>query len=223
MFRNLRYVQGDVRELSTDHELIPARNASFATMNGSVSRCSLLSNVKTFTPQRKKWKRLLQCLNYPMFALRLWITTTLCRWPVVSLPSTCMLCTPPALHQGRLHPAGINSWSVDSRGEGGTQVELLNWEKTVARKRIIELERSQLQRKTADSITRKVFITRASARFLCKVSSSSRFVQQLSERDSFILSRQEPRKLVNCLYACILSPVTVFMRYKSGMYTKLIG
>jgi hypothetical protein len=48
-------------------------------------------------PQRKKWTRLLQCLNCPMFAIRPWITTSLCHWPVRSLPSTCVLCTPPAL------------------------------------------------------------------------------------------------------------------------------
>jgi hypothetical protein len=56
----------------------------------------------------------LQNPNCPMFAVRLWITASPYRWSIGSLPSTCMLCTPPALHQGRLHPAGINSWSVDS-------------------------------------------------------------------------------------------------------------
>jgi hypothetical protein len=70
--------------------------------------------VKTFAPQRQKWTRLLQCLNCPMFAVRLWITTSPYRWPVGSLPSTCMLCTPPALHKGRLHPTGTNSWSAES-------------------------------------------------------------------------------------------------------------
>jgi hypothetical protein len=49
--------------------------------------------------------------NCPMFAVRLWITTSPYRWPIGSLPSTCLLCTPRAL---RLHHAGINSWSVDS-------------------------------------------------------------------------------------------------------------
>jgi hypothetical protein len=77
--------------------------------------CSLLSNVKTFGRQKKKLTRLLQRLNCPMFAVRLSITTRPYRWPIGSLPSTCMLCTPPAMHQGRLHPAGINWWSVDSR------------------------------------------------------------------------------------------------------------
>jgi hypothetical protein len=31
-----------------------------------------------------------------MFAVKLLITTSLYRWPIGSLPSTCMLCTPPA-------------------------------------------------------------------------------------------------------------------------------
>jgi hypothetical protein len=33
-----------------------------------------------------------------MFAVRLWITTSHYRWPLRRFPSTCMLCTPPALH-----------------------------------------------------------------------------------------------------------------------------
>jgi hypothetical protein len=60
--------------------------------------CPLLSNVKTFAPERNKWTRLLQCLNSPMFAVRLWITTYFYHWPIWSLPSTYLLCTPPALH-----------------------------------------------------------------------------------------------------------------------------
>jgi hypothetical protein len=31
----------------------------------------------------------------PMFAVRLWITTSPYLWPLGSLPSTCMFCTPP--------------------------------------------------------------------------------------------------------------------------------
>jgi hypothetical protein len=74
---------------------------------------ALLSNMKTFAPQTKKWTRLLQCNpNCPMFAVRLSITMSLYRWPI-SFPSTCVLCTPHALQQGRLHHAGINSWSVN--------------------------------------------------------------------------------------------------------------
>jgi hypothetical protein len=42
-----------------------------------------------------KWTRLLQSLNCPMFAFWLWIITSPYRWPVGSLPSTCMLCTSP--------------------------------------------------------------------------------------------------------------------------------
>jgi hypothetical protein len=38
---------------------------------------------------------MLQCINCLMFAVRLWITTSPYRWPVGSLPSTCMHCTPP--------------------------------------------------------------------------------------------------------------------------------
>jgi hypothetical protein len=33
--------------------------------------------------------------NCPMFAVTLWITTSSYRWPIGSLPSTFMLCTPP--------------------------------------------------------------------------------------------------------------------------------
>jgi hypothetical protein len=36
--------------------------------------------------------------DFPMFAVRAWVTTCLCRWPTGSLPSICMLCTPPSLH-----------------------------------------------------------------------------------------------------------------------------
>jgi hypothetical protein len=36
--------------------------------------------------------------NFPMFAVGLWITTSLCRWPIWNLPSTCTVCTPLALH-----------------------------------------------------------------------------------------------------------------------------
>jgi hypothetical protein len=34
-------------------------------------------------------------MNMTDVAVRLWITTSPYRWPVGSLPSTCMLCTPP--------------------------------------------------------------------------------------------------------------------------------
>jgi hypothetical protein len=48
-------------------------------------------------PSKKEWTRLLQFLNCPMFAVRLWITTSPCRWPIRSLPTTYMLCTSPSL------------------------------------------------------------------------------------------------------------------------------
>jgi hypothetical protein len=77
----------------TDHEMIPARNASLAAMKGSASG----SNVYYYptwkhSPLKKKWTRLLQC---PIFAVRLWGTTSPYRWPIGNLPSTCMVCTPP--------------------------------------------------------------------------------------------------------------------------------
>jgi hypothetical protein len=43
--------------------------------------------VKTLSPQRNKWTRLLQCWNCPMFSVRLWITTCPYRWPIGILPS----------------------------------------------------------------------------------------------------------------------------------------
>jgi hypothetical protein len=47
-------------------------------------------------PLKKEMNKALTLLpNCQIFAVRLWITTSPCRWPVGSLPSTCMLCTPP--------------------------------------------------------------------------------------------------------------------------------
>jgi hypothetical protein len=57
-------------------------------------------------PSKKKWTRLLQCLNCLVFAVRLWIITSLYRLPIGSLQSTCMLCIPPALHWGPYTPQG---------------------------------------------------------------------------------------------------------------------
>jgi hypothetical protein len=54
----------------------------------------------------KKLTRLLQCLNCPMFAVRLWITTSPYHWPIGSLPSTCMLCTPPHCTKDVYTPQG---------------------------------------------------------------------------------------------------------------------
>jgi hypothetical protein len=92
------YVPGNIVLLSTDHELIPARNAGLAAMHGSASR----SNVRYY--QTWKYSPLkginkhgfLQCLNCQTFAVR--ITTSLYRWPIGSLPFDCMVSTPPALH-----------------------------------------------------------------------------------------------------------------------------
>jgi hypothetical protein len=47
-----------------------------------------------FALQRKKWTSLLRCLNCIIFAVRPWITTSLYRRPIGSLPSTWMLCNP---------------------------------------------------------------------------------------------------------------------------------
>jgi hypothetical protein len=71
--------------------------------------CSLLTNVKTFAPHRMKSTRLLQSLKCPMFVVRLWITTSLYRWPIGSLLSTYML--PPHCTKDVRTP---HSWSVDS-------------------------------------------------------------------------------------------------------------
>jgi hypothetical protein len=62
----------------------------------------------------KKWINLLQCLNCPMFAVRLWITTSPYRWPIGSLPSTCMLCTPPHCTKDVCTPQGstCDLWTV---------------------------------------------------------------------------------------------------------------
>jgi hypothetical protein len=49
-----------------------------------------------------------------MFAVRLWITTSHCRWAIRSLPSTLhALYSPYTCTQDLYTPAGINSWSVD--------------------------------------------------------------------------------------------------------------
>jgi hypothetical protein len=66
MFRNFRYVQGDVRELSTDHELIPARNASLATMNGSVNRIMFVTiQRENIPPSKKEMKKTVTMLKLP--------------------------------------------------------------------------------------------------------------------------------------------------------------
>jgi hypothetical protein len=42
-------------------------------------------------PSKKELNKPWKC---PMFAVRLWITPSPYRWPIGSLPSTCILCTP---------------------------------------------------------------------------------------------------------------------------------
>jgi hypothetical protein len=44
---------------------------------------------------KKQINKAVTMRNCPMFAVRLWITTSLYHWPTGSLPSTCMVCTPP--------------------------------------------------------------------------------------------------------------------------------
>jgi hypothetical protein len=89
-------------------------------------------------PQRKKWTNLLQFLNCPIFAVRIWITTPFYRWPIGNLPSTRVFCTRFAVHKGHIHPAGINSWSVDSRQQLSCQyVELPRERKNIVPRRII--------------------------------------------------------------------------------------
>jgi hypothetical protein len=82
---------------SIDHELIPARNLSLVAIQCSASG----SNIRYYP----SWKHLplkerneqgyTMLPNCPMFAVRLWSTTSTYRRPVRSLPSTCMICTPP--------------------------------------------------------------------------------------------------------------------------------
>jgi hypothetical protein len=78
----------------------PSKNVSLAAMQGTASG----SNVRYYptwkhSPLKERNEQvLLQCLNCPMFAVGQWITTSPYRRPVGSFPSTCMHCTPPALH-----------------------------------------------------------------------------------------------------------------------------
>jgi hypothetical protein len=50
-------------------------------------------------PSKKEMKKAVTMLpNCPMFSVRMWITASPYLWPIGSFPSTCMLCTLPALH-----------------------------------------------------------------------------------------------------------------------------
>jgi hypothetical protein len=111
---NFTHVDG-VRLQSTDHELIPARNASLTAMQGSASVSR--PNVRYYpmwkhsSLKRKKINKAVTTIKLPDVCSEAMNHVSL---SLTSLPSTCMLCTPSTLQQGRLHPAGINSWSVDS-------------------------------------------------------------------------------------------------------------
>jgi hypothetical protein len=51
-------------------------------------------------PSKKEMNKSVTMLpSCPMFSVRLWITTSPYRWPVVNLPSTCMLCTKDLAHR----------------------------------------------------------------------------------------------------------------------------
>jgi hypothetical protein len=82
--------------LSTDNELMSARNANLAAVEGSASG----SNVRYYltwkhSPFKEIMNKAVTMLpNVPMFAVRPWITTSPYLWPTGSLPSTCMLCVP---------------------------------------------------------------------------------------------------------------------------------
>jgi hypothetical protein len=76
------------------------------------------SQRENIRPSKKDVNKAVTMLpNCPMFAVRLWITTSPYRWPLGNLPSSYMLWTPPQctwMHLGCLHHARINLWSVDS-------------------------------------------------------------------------------------------------------------
>jgi hypothetical protein len=66
-------------------------------------------------PSRKEMnKAVTMLLNCPMFAVRLWITKSPYRWPIGSLLSTCMLCTPPHCTKDVYTPQGSTRdvWTV---------------------------------------------------------------------------------------------------------------
>jgi hypothetical protein len=104
---------------STDHELIP-------TMQGSASG----SNVRYYptwkhSPFKTEMNKAVTMLsNYPMFAVTLWMTTSPYRWPIRSLPSTCLFYTPPHCTKDVYTPQGSTRdlWTVSSSpvpGSGG--------------------------------------------------------------------------------------------------------
>jgi hypothetical protein len=66
----------------------------------------------------------LQNPNCKMFVVRLWITTSPYRWPIGSLPSTCMLCTPPHSTKDVYTPQGSTRdlWTVRGTPKSGPQL-----------------------------------------------------------------------------------------------------
>jgi hypothetical protein len=115
-------IRSEVRLLSTDHELIPARNASLAAMHGSVSG----SNVRYYpTWKHSPFKGLLQCLNCRMFAVWIWITTSPYRFFVLPPHCTKDVYTPQGSTRD-LWTVPFTMWN--SRGSNTAHVpELLYW------------------------------------------------------------------------------------------------
>jgi hypothetical protein len=90
--------------LSTDNEFIPTRNASLAAMHGSASGCNVHCPTWNIRPSSKEMNKAVTMLKLPMFAVRLRTITSLYRWPIGSLPSTCMLLTPSRIALRALTP-----------------------------------------------------------------------------------------------------------------------
>jgi hypothetical protein len=100
------------------------------------ARLLLLSNVKTLAPQRKKWTRLLRCLICPMFAVRLWITTSLYPWPIGSLRPPAWYSLRPALRtftarRDQLMICGQYEFTCSFR-DGNSRVSLRGYHPTSA-------------------------------------------------------------------------------------------
>jgi hypothetical protein len=70
--------------------------------------------------RRELWPKTIQShllsTNCPMIAVRLWISMSPCRWPVGSVPSTCMLLLPPHCTKDVYTPQGSTRdlWTVVS-------------------------------------------------------------------------------------------------------------
>jgi hypothetical protein len=100
----------------------------FSAVFWVVLPCKMISFYTAVQPRRQLWTSYsppweleISQMNKAVIMLPNWSIlqiscepTSSYRWPIGSLPSLCMLCTASTLHQGRLHPAGINSWCVDS-------------------------------------------------------------------------------------------------------------